>query len=261
MLHEDRVRAESFGADPERYDRARPGYPARRIDDLLEGRTGAQVLDIGSGTGIVSRLFVDRGCSVLGVEPDRRMAELARARGLVVEEAHVEEWAAAGRSFDLVVCGQAWHWVEPEAATATVASVLRPHGRVGIFWNQGTYSPELRRAFDQLYRRLAPGLEGNSILLANAVEERVAAAQRALSAHPRLGPVEIVSYHWTRVYSTEQWLDQLVTHSDHRTLPADQLDAVLGAVGQVIGDRGGRLAVAYTTWLVTAVSARPAPTG
>lgn len=249
------MRAESFGADPDRYDRARPGYPARLIDDLLEGRTRADVLDIGSGTGIVSRLFVDRGCSVIGVEPDPRMARRARAHGLVVEEAHIEEWAPAGRSFDLVVCGQAWHWVEPRAATATVASVLRSGGRVGIFWNQGAYAPGVRRAFDELYRRLAPGLEGYSILLANAVDDRVAAAQRALSAGPRLGPAEISTYRWTRSYSTGQWLDQLLTHSDHRTLPAERLEAVLDAVGAVIDGRGGHLVVAYTTWLVSARSA------
>ena len=81
MLFEDRSRAESFGDIAEAYDRARPSYPPALFDDLLAD--GARtVLDVGCGTGIVAALLAARGCDVLGVEVDERMAQVARAKGI-----------------------------------------------------------------------------------------------------------------------------------------------------------------------------------
>jgi SAM-dependent methyltransferase len=82
--------AESFGIDPERYDRARPRYPDALVQRIVAGRTGSETLDVGCGTGIEARQFQAAGCVVLGVEPDARMAEFARARGLEVDVAGFE---------------------------------------------------------------------------------------------------------------------------------------------------------------------------
>src|ERR1700730_12715980 len=112
MLHEDRRRAGSFGDDAEQYDRARPAYPSNLIDHLLRA-SPKLVVDAGCGTGIASRLLVARGGQVVGVEPDGRMAAIARRRGLAVEEGAFEDWDPAGRQFDLLVSAQAWHWVDP----------------------------------------------------------------------------------------------------------------------------------------------------
>ena len=72
--------AQSFGSDPERYDRARPSYPAALVERVIAASPGRDVLDVGCGTGIVARQFQAAGCSVLGVEPDARMAGHARVR-------------------------------------------------------------------------------------------------------------------------------------------------------------------------------------
>src|SRR5271163_1686979 len=69
VMHEDRVRAGSFGEDAEQYDRSRPTYP----NDLVEYIVGSglqTVLDVGCGTGKAGRLFAEHGCAVLGIEPD-----------------------------------------------------------------------------------------------------------------------------------------------------------------------------------------------
>src|ERR1700730_7980841 len=71
--HENRRRAESFGEEAERYDRARPSYPAALVDELLASKP-ARVLDVGCGTGKVARLFLARAGAVLGVERAWRMA-------------------------------------------------------------------------------------------------------------------------------------------------------------------------------------------
>src|SRR5258708_23640313 len=113
-MHENRARAGSFGAVAEAYDRFRPRYPDALFDDLVAGRA-LHVVDVGTGTGIVAEALRARGCEVLGVEPDALMAAYARGKGLDVEVATFEDWPARGRVFDLVTCGQAWHWVDPAA--------------------------------------------------------------------------------------------------------------------------------------------------
>ena len=106
-LHRHRQTAESFGADPDRYDRARPGYPAALVERIVAASPGPDVLDVGCGTGIAARQFQAAGCRVLGVDPDPRMAGLARQSGLEVEVATFEAWDPAGRVFDAVIAGQA----------------------------------------------------------------------------------------------------------------------------------------------------------
>ncbi len=113
--------AEGFGADPGRYDRARPSYPAALVERIVAASPGPGVLDVGCGTGIAARQFQAAGCRVLGVDPDVRMAEAARQSGVGVEVAVFEAWDPAGRAFDAVIAGQAWHWVDPVAGAAKSA--------------------------------------------------------------------------------------------------------------------------------------------
>jgi SAM-dependent methyltransferase len=113
--------AESFGTDAQRYERARPGYPDAMVDAILAASPGRRVLDVGTGTGISARGFHQRGCQVLGVEPDEQMARVARDSGLEVEIAKFEDWDPAGRVFDVVIAGQAWHWVDPVAGASKAA--------------------------------------------------------------------------------------------------------------------------------------------
>ena len=108
------------------------------------------------GTGIAARQFQAAGCTVLGVEPDARMADVARRSGLEVEVATFEAWDPAGRTFDAVVAGQAWHWVDPVAGAAKAAEVLRPGGRLAVFWNVFQPPPDLAEAFAAVYRRVLP---------------------------------------------------------------------------------------------------------
>jgi SAM-dependent methyltransferase len=125
--HQYRLVAESFGSDAERYDRARPSYPGALVERIVAASPGPDVLDVGCGTGIAARQFQAAGCRVLGVDPDARMADLARQSGVESEVATFEAWDLGGREFDLVIAGQASHWVDPVvgAARAAQASAAR----------------------------------------------------------------------------------------------------------------------------------------
>jgi len=263
VLHEDRVRAGSFGADAEQYDRSRPTYPPELIDDLLADLPvagHASVLDVGVGTGIVSRLFLARGCSVVGVEPDERMAVLARRYGIRVEPGTFEEWVRNERKFDVVVSGQAWHWVDPARGAAKAATALRSGGHIGLFWNQGLHRPPLKESLEHAYRLIAPGLDGYSIALGKIDDDRFDRTAQSLRATGAFDRIEVRTYSWSRTYTTGQWLDQLPTHSDHRALSPERLALLLGEVGRTVDGVGGTFEMDYRTWLVTATrSATDAP--
>lgn len=150
-----RHRALGFGSDAARYERARPGYPDALVDDLLAA-SPRRVLDIGCGTGKAGGLFAARGCDVVGVEPDERMAAIARARGLLVETSAFEQWDSHGRRFDLAISGQAWHWIDPRAGLGKAAEVLRGGAVLAVFWNRATYDDDTAAELDAVYRRHAP---------------------------------------------------------------------------------------------------------
>src|SRR3954453_12659767 len=133
-LHGERDRAEGFGSAAEDYDRFRPGYPDALIEELVSRQPSAAV-DVGCGTGKVARALVQRGVSVIGIEPDARMARVARSHDIDVEEAAFESWEPAGRTFDLLTAGHSWHWVDPVVGLAKAASVVVPGGTVALFWN------------------------------------------------------------------------------------------------------------------------------
>ena len=123
-MHPDRGRAESFGSSAQAYDRFRSGYPDALIDDLLAARP-SRTLDVGCGTGKVAAAVAARGFRVVGVEPDQRMAAVARAHGVEVDVVSFESWDSRGEMFDLVTCGHAWQWIDPLIGGPKAASLLR----------------------------------------------------------------------------------------------------------------------------------------
>jgi SAM-dependent methyltransferase len=239
-----RARSLSFGSEAERYDRARPSYPDALVDRLLAD--GAQrVLDIGCGTGKAARLFAACGCDVLGVEADERMAEHARRHGIDTEVARFENWDPRGRTFELAVCAQAWHWIDPGRSVPKVAEALRTRGRFAAFWN--TKEPdELSDEIDALYERLAP-----EIWAQRDAEPRDYAGE--LEVAETMTSVESWSFDYTRTYTRDEWLDLIGTYSDHIMLPVKRRETLLGAVGAAIDGNGGARNVRYATKVVTAL--------
>lgn len=250
--HLNRLRAEGFGVDAARYHRARPTYPAELVGDVLDGCTGTvRVLDVGCGTGRAAQLFAGRGCEVLGVEPDARMAAVAEEHGIPVEVATFEAWQPAERCFDVVISGQAWHWVDPEVGPPKAGEVLVPGGRLALFWNAIRHDAPSRAAFDAIYAELAPELAGATLMGHQA--SRPDSHLDPIVASGCFGEPVVTRYTWPQRYTGPEYLDLLGTHSDHRTLPASQLAPLLDAIGAAIDGLGGFFTVAYDTTLITAL--------
>jgi SAM-dependent methyltransferase len=249
-LYQDRRRASSFGEDAEQYDRVRPAYPDVMVDALLAEQPKL-VVDVGCGTGITTRLFSGRGCEVLGIEPDPRMAAVARRRGATVEDGSFEQWDARGRQFDLLVAGQSWHWVDPLTGARRAAEVLRPTGRIGLFWNQSFPAGPARQAMDSVYRHLAPELGAHSVLLGQRDDHLYGDVAQSLRIGQRFVDVRVERFSHEANYSTEDWLELAATHSDHRTLPGPDLERLIAALREAIDLVGGQVPVHYVTTLVT----------
>jgi SAM-dependent methyltransferase len=252
----DDGRATSFGELAEQYDRSRPSYPARLVDDLV-GDAAASVVDVGCGTGIAARLFLARGCRVVGIEPDARMAEVARRRGVEVVVTRFEDWQPSERA-DLVISGQAWHWVDAVRGPAKAAEVLREGGRFAAFWNNYEHLPAADDCFASIYERLAPTLARASVALGRLRADdptRDDPAAQALAATGAFTGIQRRNYHWSRVYSAEAWIAELGTHSDHRLLDDEQRLALFGEVRDAVEQLGGRLDVRFRTGLITALRA------
>jgi SAM-dependent methyltransferase len=252
--HEHRRIAESFGVDAARYDRARPGYPDALVDRIVAASPGPAVLDVGCGTGIVARQFRAAGCTVLGVEPDARMADFARADGVDVEVATFETWQPAGRLFDTVVAGTAWHWVDPVAGAAKAAEVLRPRGCLAVFGHVFQLPPDMMATLGAVYRRVAPDSPFDFRAMGNAVAGYQAMYAKVADVIQAAGfrDVEQSRFDWERTYTRAEWLDQLPTIGGITRLSPDQLAEVLDGAGAAVDAVGGRFTLPYATVAVTA---------
>jgi len=126
-------RARSFGSIAAHYDRFRPAPPPAVVEWLLAPGT-RRALDVGAGTGALTRLLVAAVPEVAAVEPDRRMSAVlaTRAPGIAVLTATAEALPVATATFDAVLVSSAWHWMDPVAAGAEAARVLAPGGIFGI---------------------------------------------------------------------------------------------------------------------------------
>jgi len=128
-------RAGSFGLAAADYERFRPGPPAEAVEWFLPERV-ATVVDVGAGTGALTRRLIDRADEVIAVEPDARMRAVLEAEvpGARAVEGRGESMPLADASVDAVLASSSWHWVDATAGLQEVARVLRPGGLLGAMW-------------------------------------------------------------------------------------------------------------------------------
>jgi SAM-dependent methyltransferase len=255
--------SQSFGARAERYERTRPRYPDALIRWIIDACPGPALLDVGCGTGIVARQLRAAGATVLGVEVDARMAQLARRHGIQVEEAPFQRWDRRGRTFDGVVAGQTWHWIEPRDGALAAARALRPGGRLAAFWNIGEpSSAQLTRAFANAYARLpGPLAQTWTVPPLQAYGNVFARTGDGIRAAGAFGEPRRWQSQWRWRYRRDDWLEQIPTFGGHDRLPGDALDRLLVEVGAAVDAAGGAFEMRYTTVAVTAARTGTAPVG
>jgi SAM-dependent methyltransferase len=153
--------ARGFDTSGERYERGRPDYPDEGIDRLLdELLRPRRVLDVGAGTGKLTRPLLARRVEVVAVEPAAAMRRTLErtAPGAEIFDATAEALPLADGSVDAVVAGQAFHWFATPAALAEFARVLTPAGRLGLIWNRRDNSRPLERELSEIMRPYEEGV-------------------------------------------------------------------------------------------------------
>lgn len=132
-----------FSDRVENYIRYRPGYP-NGVFQFLKDRCGidghTRVADIGSGTGILTQLFLTFGIPMHAVEPNQEMREAAERLlganpGFISHDGSAEQTGLGAGSVDLIVAGQAFHWFDRPRAKDEFRRILSPGGRVALIWN------------------------------------------------------------------------------------------------------------------------------
>jgi SAM-dependent methyltransferase len=180
MMTDDPTRR--FSSRVEDYVKYRPGYPEALVR-LLESECGltaeSVIADVGSGTGLLSELFLRGGNRVYGVEPNREMREagasvLAAYPNFVSVDGRAEATTLGDASVDFVTAGQAFHWFDPPRARREFARILRPGGWVVVVWNDRRTSGS---PFLEEYERLLLdyGTDYAEVSVKYAEESRLAA--------------------------------------------------------------------------------------
>jgi SAM-dependent methyltransferase len=253
-----------FGEVAELYDRHRPAYPERLIDDLvvMAGLDGSQtVLEVGAGTGKATLMLATRGIPVLAVEPSGEMAAVARRNcaafgDVEIEQSDFERWDPRGRRFPLLVSAQAWHWVQPAAGYPRARQALAPRGILAAFWNLVAWErsePDLRAALLDAYRA-APELSTDGPMHPANLATDGADWRGEIAAAAGFTDPEIREYDWDQDYSDDEYIGLLSTTSDIRLMNERPRTALFAAVTAAIEAHGEPMTLPMRTRACLATS-------
>ncbi|RHW26758.1 class I SAM-dependent methyltransferase [Nocardioides immobilis] len=204
-----------FGSVVDAYERGRPGYPIDAVR-WLTGDEPLSVLELGSGTGKLTRELVALGHDVHATDPDPGMLDVL-ARNYVVtriSQTTAEEIPVPDSTFDIVVAAQAYHWFDHERALPEIARVLKRGGSLSLVWNTRDeripWVKRLGRVIGSQDQDAGPGDE--------------------LESSPYFGPVEHETFkHW-QVIDRSTIQDLVLSRSNVATLPAEARAAKLREV-------------------------------
>jgi SAM-dependent methyltransferase len=225
----------SFALVAEAYERARPGYPEEAVR-WLTGVEPRDVVDLGAGTGKLTRSLVALGHRVTAIEPLPEMLELlvAAAPGAFDLLGSAEVIPLPDASADVVTAAQAFHWFDHEVALPEIARVLRPGGRLALVWNT-------RDDREPWAARLSETIGSET------VETRD--AETPIAESGLFGPVERATFEWVQHLDRAMLRDLVLSRSYCAIKALDQREKVLDEVGRLFDEHasGGEIELPYVT--------------
>ncbi|MBS1673306.1 MAG: class I SAM-dependent methyltransferase [Actinobacteria bacterium] len=243
-----RERATSFGTASGSYETGRPEYPAEAVGWMLEALTdrAPAVIDIGAGTGKLTRAVLARGATVTAVDPDPLMLAALQQKSPEVRTlvGVAEELPLPDGSADAAVLGQAWHWVDPDAASREIGRVLRQGGVLGLIWN-------VRDDRVEWVRRLTGIMHGS------AAEKMI--AEDGVRVSDPFGALEKRRWEWQRTMTRAELHAMARSRSYFITASDEEKAGIESGMDQLFDELGlsdgSTLALPYVTVAYRAVRA------
>jgi len=217
------------------YERGRPGYPEDAVRWLVGGEP-RDVVDLGAGTGKLTRSLVALGHRVTAVEPLEEMrAQLSTVvPGVDILAGSAEAIPLPDAFADVVVSAQAFHWFDHDNALPDIARVLRPAGRIALVWNS-------RDDRDPWMSRLSEIIGNETIEESDVVP--------VLDASGLFEPVETAVFVFEQVLDRDRLLDLVLSRSYLAKLPSAEREPVFEEVGSYYDETAtdGGVRLAYVT--------------
>ena len=227
-----------FGAAADEYERRRPDYPGEAVDRLvqeLEIGRAYTVLDVGAGTGKLTRQLARLGPRLVALEPVEAMRRrfAAAVPGVPVVAAVAEAIPARDATFDAVVCAQAFHWFDGERALPEIHRVLKPRGRLGLLWNVRDPSVDWVARLGEIIEPYQAGVP----------QEISGEWRRAFSTTDWFGTLHQLRFTHSQPLDAEGLVERYASASYIAVLPEDERGEVLGRIrhlAQAHPDLAGR---------------------
>jgi SAM-dependent methyltransferase len=217
----DPVAAAGFASAAEVYERARPSYPAEAVRWLVERTAlgpGKTVLDVGAGTGKLTRLLVPSGARVVAVEPIAEMRALIE--GVETVDGTAEALPFDDASADAITVAQAFHWFDLERALPELHRVLRPGGSLVLVWNMRDLRDPVQRGVEDL---LAP-------LRAFTPQQQLGAWREPLARSPLFGEGASRRFRFEQRFTADDLCARVASTSFVAAMPALEREALLARV-------------------------------
>ena len=213
-----------------------PSIPIEAVGWLLPDGPKT-VADVGAGTGKLTAILQAAGHDVVAIDPDQQMLDALSARhpGIPTQIGTGESLPLADASVDVVTFGQAWHWVDPVAASLEVARVLRPGGTLGLLWNLRDESVEWVHELSEIMQP--------------STAEAMIADGGVVVTEP-FGAAEAATFDWTTTFDADGLVDLAASRSYVITETPERRAEILTGVRDLadrVAGPDGRVTMPYRT--------------
>jgi SAM-dependent methyltransferase len=246
MPHLDRTLKTTFNDVAELYDRVRPHYPDQLFEDLIaltNLEPGAEILEIGCGTGRATLPLAQRGFRITCVELGENLAAVARRNLAPYPQVRIvtspfETWDTGGRTFDLALAATCWDWIDPEVRCRKAAAVLKSGGRLAVIGCGHAFPRDADRFFfdiQDIYQEIGEAYPDEQ--WPPPLPEEVPDFREEIEASGLFGDLQARRYVWEIMYTADGYIDLMNTFSGHIAMEPDKREYLYRNVRELINAR------------------------